>query len=103
MASPRVHLSGRDADKALLKLNGVEVSEEKYGETFAALICPRCKARNSPDAKFCSNFGLCLDVKTAVTIDETRAKADKLMAELVKNPKVLDALLHVIEQLNEQG
>ena len=37
--------------------------------------------------------GLCLDVKTAICIDEVRAEVDKLMNELIKNPKVLDSLL----------
>ena len=99
MASVYVHLSGRDVDNALLKLNGLEVKEEKREEQFKALICPRCKARNSPDAKFCSNCGMCLDAKTAVAIDELRAKADMLMNELVKNPEVLNALLKGIEKL----
>jgi len=99
MASIYVHLSGRDVDNALLKLNGLEVKEEKKEEQFKALMCPRCKARNSPDAKFCSNCGMCLDAKTAVAIDELRAKADMLMNELVKNPEVLDALLKGIEKL----
>jgi len=103
MASVYVHLSGRDVDNALLKLNGLEVKEEKKEEQFKALICPRCKARNSPDAKFCSNCGMCLDAKIAVAIDELRAKADMLMNELVKNPEVLDALLKGIEKLKNGG
>lgn len=32
-------------------------------------------------------------------IDETREKVDRLMNELIKNPKVLDALLEGIEKL----
>ena len=101
MPSIYVHLSGRDVDKALLKLNGVEVPEEMKEETFLALTCPRCKMRNSPDAKFCSKCGLCLDVKTAVVIDETKARVDKLMTELVKRPNVLNHLLKAIEEISE--
>lgn len=99
MASVYVHLSGRDVDNALLKLHGIETNEEAKEEDFKALLCPRCKARNSPDAKFCFNCGSCLDLKTAMQIDELRAKADRLMNELVKNPEVLDALLKGIEKL----
>jgi len=102
MASVYVHLSGRDVDNALFKLNGMEIKEEKNDQELRALICPRCKARNSPDAKFCSNCGLCLDTKTAVEIDETREKADRLMSELIKNPKVLNALLEGVERLKEE-
>ena len=99
MASVYVHLSGRDVDNALLKLNGMKVEEGKKEDTLKAKVCPRCGARNSPDAKFCSNCGLCLDDKTAVEVDELRLKADKLMSELVKNPKVLNALLKGVEEL----
>ena len=100
MASVYVHLSGRDVDNALLKLNGIKVKEERENE-FKPLICPRCKTRNSPDAKFCSNCGMCLHPKTATEIEEVREKADRLMTELVKNPKVLNALLEGIEKLKE--
>ena len=99
MASVYVHLSGRDVDKALLRLNGIEVEEDREELKFKPKICPRCKAKNSPDAKFCSNCGFCLDEKTAIQLEELRAKADKLMSELVKNPKVLDALLEAVENL----
>jgi ribosomal protein L40E len=102
MASVYVHLSGRDVDNALLKLNGLEVRGEK-GEQLKAFICPRCKARNSPDARFCVNCGMCLDPKTAVQLEDLRVKADMLMNELVKNPEVLNALLKGIEKLKEDG
>lgn len=97
MASVYVHLSGRDVDNALFKLNGLEVSEEKREVEFKVLVCSRCKARNSPDAKFCSNCGLCLDVKTSVEIDGLREKADKLMTELVKRPEVIEVLLNALK------
>ncbi len=84
MASVYFHLSGRDVDKSLLKLNGIEVYEKEKEEEFKALICPRCKARNSPDAKFGSKCGMCLDAKIAAQIKELREKADRLMNELIK-------------------
>jgi len=103
MASVYVHLSGRDVDNALFKLNGLEVKEDEREEQFRALSCPRCKTRNSPDARFCANCGMCLDAKTAIAIDDLRAKADTLMTELVKNPEVLNALLNGIEKLKNES
>ena len=103
MASVYVHLSGRDVDNALLKLNGLEVKEERKEEQFKTLMCPRCKARNSPDAKFCSNCGMCLDAKAAMQVDELRVKLDMLMNRLIKNPDVLSALLRGIEKLENNG
>jgi hypothetical protein len=36
-------------------------------------------------------------------INEMREKIDRLMSELIKNPKVLDALLEGIESLKESN
>lgn len=99
MASVYVHLSGRDVDNALLKLNGIQIDDKKEEEQFKVVVCPRCKAKNSPDAKFCFHCGMCLDTKNAVGIDQLREKADKLMNELVKNPKVLNVLIEVLERI----
>jgi integrase len=103
MASIYVHLSGRDLDNALLKLNGMETQEKKEEEKFKVIICPRCKKSNSFDAKFCSFCGMCLDVKTSVEVEELRSKVDQLMTELVKNPEVLEALLKGIEKIKVQS
>jgi integrase len=92
MASIYVHLSGRDVDRALLRLNGINLGEE-VREEIKSLVCPRCRARNSPDARFCSKCGLCLDPKTAMQVDELKAKIDRLINELIKNPKYLESLL----------
>ena len=93
MAATYVHLSGRDVNNALLKLHGMKVNGEEKRNEFTLIICPRCENKNSPTSKFRSAYGLCLDVKTAICIDEVRAEVDKLMNELIKNPKVLDSLL----------
>jgi len=100
MASVYVHLSGRDVDSALLKLHGITVNGEEKQE-FTVLLCPRCKSKNSPSSKFCNACGLCLDARTAMEIDETREKVDRLMNELIKNPNVVDALLNGIEKLRD--
>jgi len=99
MASVYVHLSGRDVDNALLKLNGLESKVEEQKNGLGPIICPRCKAHNSPDAKFCSKCSYCFDIKTAVQIDEVRSKVDMLMNELVKNPDVLNALVEEVKRL----
>lgn len=99
MAATYVHLSGRDVDNALLKLHGIRIDGEEKQERFNVIFCPRCKNKNSPTSKFCNTCGLCLDAKTAMEIDEMREKVDRLMNELIKNPKVLNALLEGIEKL----
>ena len=102
MASVYVHLSGRDVDRALLELNGINVSKEKEAEKFKAIDCPRCKTKNSPISKFCSSCGLALDLKVAIELDETRSKADKVITALVKEPGVVDVLLEAIGRLKSR-
>ena len=99
MATICVHLSGRDVDNTLLKRHGMKVKGEEKRNEFTLIICPRCGNKNSPTSKFSSAYGLCLDVKTAICIDEVRAEVDRLMNELIKNPKVLDSLLEGIERI----
>lgn len=100
MASIYVHLSGRDLDKALLRLNGLEEGREQKEEELKPLICPRCKNNNSPDAKFCSFCGMCLDAKTSIEIEELRNRVDQLLTELIKNPEVLEVLVRGLERVN---
>jgi integrase/recombinase XerD len=99
MAATYVHLSGREIDSALLMLQGIKVDEDKDETQLKVISCPRCKNENSPTSKFCNVCGYCLDTKTAVEMDQLREKADGLMNELVKNPKILDSLLEGIEDL----
>ena len=41
-AATYVHLSGRDMDKAVLKLNGLVDEEDTENSKFKAITCPRC-------------------------------------------------------------
>jgi integrase/recombinase XerD len=72
MAAVYVHLSGRDADSALLKLAGRKVSEtEKESERDRqAITCSICKHENAPEMRRCTNCGRPLDLKTALEDDK---------------------------------
>ena len=101
MASTYVHLSGRDVDSSLLKLQGVAVEKQEKQSVLKTIVCSRCAEKNSPESKFCLRCGSPLDVKTALKLDETRSKADKLMSIIIQDPEVLEKLLSKIE--NVQG
>lgn len=47
MASIYVHLSGRDVDNALLKLQGVEVEKQIKNAVLKTVSCPRCNEKLS--------------------------------------------------------
>jgi len=75
-AATYVHLSGRDTDKAILKLHGF-AEEETEKETFTPIKCPRCGIDNDPSAKFCSACSLGLDEKIIMEQDQQRKKEIK--------------------------
>ena len=93
MASIYVHLSGRDVDDALLKLQGIRPQEKTEESKLNVMICSRCGNKNSPSSKFCNTCGSPLNIKVALELDDARKKADKLMSQLVKKPEILEVLL----------
>lgn len=52
MASTYVHLSGQDIDPAILKMNGIEVKEDKKDE-LKTVRCPKCKELNPAKSELC--------------------------------------------------
>jgi site-specific recombinase XerD len=89
MPSTYVHLSGRDVDNALLKLNNIPISDkEDGGGNFSLRTCPRCKLNNPPANKFCSRCGMILDEKTAQDLIKSsmeRNQADNIMDKLIQD------------------
>ena len=100
MAAVYVHMSGRDVDRALLKIHGLAGEEEKEEEEKLKIIkCPRCGEKNAPIAKFCLKCAAPLDVKTAVEVDRARMEADEMMNRLLEDPEVKNLLEQKIRQL----
>ena len=62
MASVYVHLSGRDVDKAIFKIYGIENDVEKNEvSVIAPKKCSRCKEINETTNKFCKKCGFPLN------------------------------------------
>ncbi len=91
MASTYVHLSGRDIDNALLRLNNIEVPEDRgNGDRFTVQVCPACKFENPPSNRFCSRCGSILDERTAHEVMQRhldRSRADEIMDKLLGDPE----------------
>ena len=92
MAAVYVHLSGRDVDKTVMKLNGIEVKEEQHEESVMKLKeCFRCAKANEPSAKFCSGCGSILDkeeMDRLIQDDLERRKTDEYMNAIIQIPGV---------------
>jgi integrase/ribosomal protein L40E len=101
MASTYVHLSGRNIDNALLKLNGIKTEDEVNNEEHKLRIktCLRCQEPNSPASSFCSRCGSPLDMKTAMQLHEEESKTDSVMDNLLEDPEVRQLLLSKLEAM----
>ena len=82
MAATYVHLSGRDVDKALLRLNGVTVEENGVESKLRSRSCPRCREKNGPSETFCLKCGAPLDLNAAIRVDEERQNLALRVEEL---------------------
>jgi hypothetical protein len=92
MPSTYVHLSGRDMDRALLKINNVVPDSEAQRETeFTSRRCPRCDLDNPPANMFCSRCGMVLDEREArqMMVEQAeRSRADGILDDLLRDPEV---------------
>lgn len=100
MPSTYVHLSGRDINDAVYKLNGLIKKDEDAKEKFLTKKCPRCEETNPPNGKFCHRCGAVLDVETLIKIDDKWKNMNSAMTELLKDPKVFDLLMGKMKQMN---
>lgn len=100
MAAIYVHLSGRDVDDSILKLNGVAKGEaERQESKLKPKQCQHCGQINPATGKFCNRCGMVLDLEIAMQLDESRKVPDDMMARLAKDPEVMNLLLKKIVDL----
>jgi len=101
MAAIYVHLSGRNVNNALFKLNGIktegEINEEE--RPLKACNCERCHEVNPPTNRFCSKCGSPLDVRTALQVQTEQEKTDQIMNKLFEDPKFREAVEQALKVL----
>jgi integrase/recombinase XerD len=88
MAAVYVHLSGKDLDNAILKLNGLAIEEEPGSNAMKTIKCPRCKEIQDKKASFCFKCGMPL-TQEAISIEkkadsELESLIEKKMAEMIE-------------------
>ncbi len=96
MASVYVHLSGREVDKALLRIYGIEKERGEEEIKLKPRKCPRCKSVNDISAKYCQNCGGILDEKEAFEMakrEERFFEFMRMVEEMVKEEKELKRIL----------
>jgi integrase/recombinase XerD len=86
MAGIYVHLSGKDLDKAILKLNGIATEEEPEDKALKTIKCPRCKEIQDKKASFCFKCGLPRNETSSTKIESDKNTVLlEVIAQLVKN------------------
>ncbi len=101
MTSIYVHLSGRNVDDALLRLNGIETSSKKAESIMTPIKCPRCEEANQATNKFCSRCGIALDKETQFEVVKKtleRKEADDVLDKLIEDREFRDMLLRKIRE-----
>ncbi|MCD6244718.1 MAG: tyrosine-type recombinase/integrase [Candidatus Korarchaeota archaeon] len=102
MASVYVHLSGRDAEKAVLKAYGFEEAvreEEERIMTLRPRVCPNCGYINPKDAKFCLKCGYPLGEEAVRELENAERSIDKILEAVLNDSKFKEALIKKLREL----
>ena len=99
MAATYVHLSGRDVDNALLKLQGLVQTEETKSDKLNVRVCPRCKDHNAPISRFCTKCGLPLADDMIAKIEEMKDKSNNVMNRLMDDEEFKSFMMKKISDL----
>ena len=83
MAATYVHLSGRDVDSVILRMNGIKPKEQT--ETREPRKCSKCNKVNPPDGWFCNRCATPLIPEALGAIEQEEQEARKFFVELYKN------------------
>ena len=103
MAGIYVHMSGKDADEAIFRVNNIEIKQEKKEPMLKPLSCPKCNSISPATHRFCNRCGFILDKQTAQEIivgEAERKEADKIIEIALSDPDILERIKKKIESLN---
>ncbi len=102
MAAVYVHLSGRDAERAILRVYGIERAEEEERERAQPLkpeVCPSCGYVNPAEAEFCLRCGYPLSERAREEALKRKERLEELLARLLSDPKFKEALASYLGSL----
>jgi rubrerythrin len=86
MAAVYVHLSGKDIDKAIMQMNGIEDLEQPV-DSMKPGQCPRCMEMNPPQAVRCMRCGLVLDQATFEQLQRAEEITPQSILAVLQSPE----------------
>jgi integrase len=104
MAARYVHLSGKQVDDAILRMNGLKKKEEQR-ELLQRQPCPRCKNLNEVNNSFCEKCWLPLTPQGISELQENSEKSQESVVSLMKlielagsNPQKIKQAIILMQQ-----
>ena len=83
MPSLYVHISGKDLDEDILRINGMKPGEKPIPFKPQARACPRCREINAPNALYCCR---CAEIVDSALALKTKLDEVEKPATVVKSP-----------------
>ena len=83
MADNYTHLDQKSQIKAILKAQGIKITDDELNKPLAKINrkCPRCHVVNTGSARFCSNCGSPMRSEDFVKVEEQRLKVMDTLKE----------------------
>jgi integrase/recombinase XerD len=98
MTSIYTHLSGKDIDKAILKMNNIKI-EDSIIDPMTVGRCPRCKEINPETSLYCGKCGLPLKAASIKEIDEDKSALNvDTMKMALSDPVILEQLAEMLKK-----
>ncbi len=101
MAGIYVHMSGRDADDAILRANNIATAQTIIEPKLKPLSCLRCHQSNPTTNKFCNVCGFVLHKEAAqeILVKEAETKGINSMLDMLINDKeVYEVLVRKLKE-----
>ena len=93
-----IHISGKDLDEHILRMNGLETQETQKNKIVEHRRCPRCETINSVTALYCGKCAEIIDpsleLKTQIETNNSNPKAKTPFLEWLQQDPEMKNILH---------
>ncbi len=102
MAARYVHLSGRDIDNAIMKINGIQTAIDEDEQLIKEVTCNRCTKKNPSLLKFCQRCGGALSTKIAIESQQDNKNTTlEFLQSMMDNIQKLQSAGVSLQEFNE--
>lgn len=104
MVKKYVHLSGKDAEDAILELHGIKIQDKEGRKTTVQLkSCYRCSEQNTPESQRCSKCGFILDERLYEKIaKDDQSALEGVITRLEKIERIGDMVENLLGEIARQ-